>query len=925
MSARSTWSKRFIQSFAALMVTAAVHAPVIAQDLPEGITRGASVEGITEYTLDNGLRVLLFPDQSRQRTTVNITYLVGSRHEAYGETGMAHLLEHLVFKGTPGHPDIPQELTERGAFPNGTTWLDRTNYFETFPSTEENLAWALDLEADRMVNSFISAEDLESEMTVVRNEWEMGENSPQSVLMKRTMSAAFQWHNYGNSTIGARADIENVPIERLQGFYRKYYQPDNAVLVVAGRFDEATALNLIAEKFGAIPRPERTGANKLWGTYTAEPDQDGERTVTLRRVGDVQVVMAIYHMPPGSHGQFAAVDILSHILGNQPSGRLYKALVEPGLAANTSAFGFQLKEPGALITAAQVRTEDSLDEASEAMFAALGGFPDNPPTEEEVERARTDLLKDIDLSFRNTQSIALQLSEWAAMGDWRLFFIHRDRLKSVSTEEVARVAEAYLRPSNRTVGFFHPVPETPLRAEIPSPPDVEALVAGYAGGEAVAEGEVFDPTPANIEGRADRFELASGFEVAFLPKRNRGETVVATIQLRHGTEETLMGQATAGSLAGSMLRRGTMSRSRQEIEDELDRLNARVGIGGSATIATASISTTRENLPAVLSLVGEMLHEPSFDAAEFDLLRQQQLAGLENQRSEPIPQAVLAFQRYTSSWPEDHPMYTPTFDESIERLQAATVEQAREFWATFFGADGGTMSVVGDFEPAEIRPVIEEIFGDWTAQVRYERFGRPYEDVEPTEIDLETPDKANAVMIAGFAMPLRDDHPDYAALVLGNYILGGGFLNSRLATRIRQEEGLSYSVGSQFSSHPIDEVANFMAFAIYAPENADGVVEAFQEEMANALETGFTTEEVEAAINGYLEAEQNGRGSDNSLASQLAAGLFFNRTMEWTADLERRMSELTPEQINEAVKRHFDLSRVIIIRAGDFEGAKAAS
>jgi len=256
------------------------------QDLPEGVTQGASVEGITEYQLDNGLRILLFPDQSKQQITVNITYLVGSRHEAYGETGMAHLLEHLVFKGTPDHPDIPAELTEHGAFPNGTTWFDRTNYYETFPATEENLVWALDLESDRMVNSFIAAEDLESEMTVVRNEFESGENSPVGVLGKRLSSVAFAWHNYGNSTIGARADIENVPIERLQGFYRKYYQPDNAVLVVAGRIDEARTLQLIVEEFGSTPRPDRTGANQLFETYTAEPAQDGERSVTLRRVGD---------------------------------------------------------------------------------------------------------------------------------------------------------------------------------------------------------------------------------------------------------------------------------------------------------------------------------------------------------------------------------------------------------------------------------------------------------------------------------------------------------------------------------------------------------------------------------------------------------------------------------------------------------------
>ncbi|HYG18317.1 MAG TPA: pitrilysin family protein, partial [Ohtaekwangia sp.] len=198
-----------------------------------------TVEGITEYRLQNGLRVLLFPDPSKQTITVNVTYLVGSKHENYGETGMAHLLEHLVFKGTPKHPNIPQELTEHGARPNGTTWVDRTNYFETFSATEENLKWALDLEADRMVNSFISKKDLDSEMTVVRNEFESGENSPYRVLMQRVMSTAYLWHNYGKSTIGSKADLENVPIERLQAFYRKYYQPDNAVVTVVGKIDEA--------------------------------------------------------------------------------------------------------------------------------------------------------------------------------------------------------------------------------------------------------------------------------------------------------------------------------------------------------------------------------------------------------------------------------------------------------------------------------------------------------------------------------------------------------------------------------------------------------------------------------------------------------------------------------------------------------------
>ncbi|MFQ5528920.1 MAG: M16 family metallopeptidase, partial [Gemmatimonadota bacterium] len=434
---------------------------LVSQDLPEGVTQGATVEGITEYQLDNGLRVLLFPDQSKQQITVNITYLVGSRHEAYGETGMAHLLEHLVFKGTPGHPDIPAELTEHGAFPNGTTWFDRTNYFETFPATEDNLDWALDLEADRMVNSFIAAEDLDSEMTVVRNEWESGENSPLRVLRKRIMATAYDWHNYGNSTIGARADIENVPIDRLQAFYRKYYQPDNAILVVAGRLDPNRTLELIAEKFGPTPRPDRTGANQLFDTYTAEPAQDGERTVTLRRVGDEQIVMAAYHVPPGSHEDFAAVSVLTHILSTRPAGRLYSNLVQTGLAASTSASSWQLKEPGLLTAYARVLEDSPLEPVTEEMLATLDGFLDAPPTEEEVQRAKTEFQKNIELAFNNPQGIALQLSEWTSMGDWRLLFLHRDRLEAVTPDAVRRVAAEYLRPTNRTLAFFHPVDETP--------------------------------------------------------------------------------------------------------------------------------------------------------------------------------------------------------------------------------------------------------------------------------------------------------------------------------------------------------------------------------------------------------------------------------------------------------------------------------
>ncbi|MCE2915284.1 MAG: insulinase family protein, partial [Rubrivivax sp.] len=235
--------------------------------LPAGVTAGATVEGISEYRLANGLRVLLVPDSSKPSTTVNLTVHVGSRHENYGETGMAHLLEHLIFKGTPTHKNVWSEFTKRGLRANGSTWVDRTNYFASFAANDDNLRWYLGWLADAMVNSFIARSDLDTEMTVVRNEMEMGENNPGGILFQRLLGSMYDWHAYGRDTIGARADVENVSIERLQAFYRLHYQPDNATLIVAGRFEPAAVLATVQAQFGVIAKPTRV----LPPTYTLDP------------------------------------------------------------------------------------------------------------------------------------------------------------------------------------------------------------------------------------------------------------------------------------------------------------------------------------------------------------------------------------------------------------------------------------------------------------------------------------------------------------------------------------------------------------------------------------------------------------------------------------------------------------------------------
>jgi zinc protease len=894
----------------------------------------ASVEGISEYQFENGLRLLLFPDNSQSKVSVNLTVLVGSRHEGYGETGMAHLLEHMVFKGTPTHPNIPKVLNQHGAQFNGSTSSDRVNYFETLAATDENLEFAIALEADRLVNSFIRKEDLESEMTVVRNEFERSENSPDGVLMKRIESAAYEWHNYGKTTIGNRSDIERVPIENLRAFYKKFYQPDNVVVVIAGKLEEAKTLAMVQKHFGILPRPAR----KLDPAWTEEPAQDGERLVTLRRVGDLAAVGVVYHIPAGPHEDTAALQVLASILNARPSGRLYKSLVETKKAAAAGAFAGRQHDPSLLSGSAQVPPGGSLDEVRDLLIATIEETATKGVTAEEVNRAKTAILKQREMAATDTAQIGISLSEWAAQGDWRLYFLFRDRIEQVTPETVKSVAAKYLQRNNRTVGVFIPA-EKAERVTIPPTPEVAAMVANYQGRAAIAEGEAFEPTPENVESRVKRAELPEGIKVTLLPKKSRGEEVHLTLTLRYGNEENLKGLEAAAGFLGELMLRGTKQLGYQQIRDELDRLTASLGsgtggggrrgggrrggggdAGGSLGAVSFSIQAKRDTLPAVLEILRQVLREPLLPAAEFEIMKAERLAGMEQMKTEPAMLAPRLLQRTLSPYPKDDIRYQPTIEESIARLQAATYEQIAQLYREYLGSQQGELTIVGDFDPDACLPVLKSALAGWKAAKPYARIANPItSEVAGTSQKINTPDKANATYVAGLIFPLQDDAPDYPAVMMGTYIFGGGSLSSRLATRVRQQEGLSYSVGSGLSVSSQDQRANLSISAIVNPQNLGKLENCVREELDRLLRDGVTADELDKARQGFLQTQQMGRSSDPALVGSLGGLRYLARTMAWDAALEKQIESLTPEQVNAALRKHLDPNKLVVVAAGDFD------
>ena len=879
--------------------------------LPSGVTRGPTVEGITEYRLANGLRVVLFADQSKPTATVNITYLVGSRHENYGETGMAHLLEHLIFKGSKNFLKPDTEFNRRGFQNNGSTWLDRTNYYSTFQATDDNLKWAIDWSADAMVNSFIAKKDLDSEMTVVRNEYESGENDPTRVMLTRMQSMLYDWHNYGNSTIGARSDIENVRIENLQAFYRMYYQPDNAVLIVAGKFDEAKTLGWIAQAFGKIPKPKRA----LPVFWTVEPTHDGERTFTVRRPGEVQFVMVGYRVPSSLSPQSLPIGIAADVLGDTPNGRLHQALVATGKAAQVFNFNIDAREPGFVLFGAVVKKGEPLDPVRQTMIDVIeGSWSKTPAAEAELKRQLQKQRTSFDRALADPQAFGVGLSEYISLGDWRLFFLQRDQLAKVTAAEVDAAARRYFVRDNRVVGSFIPE-DAPLRAEILAAPTPTQLLADYKPSEKGAVSEAFVPSQENIDKRT-RVLSFGNLNVALLPKQNRGSTVNVQTQFQWGSAESLAGRMIEADMAAAMLGRGTDKMTRQQIADEMTRLQMTGGLTG--------FQTTRENLPDALRLLAHVMRAASFPADEYEQLQRQVATSLQAQLDNPEAISRDALATHFNTYPPGDPRHYIPLRDRIDAVSKTQLGAARKFHIDFYGTARGEVAVVGDFDAKQIEALVNELFTDYRSKAPYARVDREYREVKPARLAIDTPEKENAFIRARIDFPMRDDDPDAAALLIANDIFGGGAgLSNRVIDRLRQRDGISYGAGTGLTLNSRYRVASWTLGAIMAPQNAAKAEQALREEVDRARRDGFTAKEVEDAKKGMLQERATNRSQDNVLAGAWTANMDLGRTFAFSKQFEDRMRAVTVDQVNAAFRKYIDPARMTFVIAGDAKkGAK---
>jgi zinc protease len=897
-------------------------ASLAASALPANVEVVETFRGITQYRLkSNGMTILLAPDRTRPVFTFMVVYHVGSRNEAPGNTGSAHLLEHMIFnKSTEnfgrakGHKTFQEVLYESGASAdssNMTTWYDRMNGYSTLPS--DKLEVAMKIEADRLGRALILDSERASEMSVVRNEFEIGENNPLQAVLKATVGAAILAHPYHWSTIGYRSDIEGVTTDKLREHYKAYFHPDNSEAILAGDFDTEAALALFEREFGSFPRAPQA----IPKVITVEPPQEGERRALVKRPGTVGLTMIGYIRPGASHPDFIALEVLNSILSDGVNSRLHQALVEKGLATNVSAFNFTLRDPYPMLLFATNAPGKSHDDVEAAMKATVAKVAAEGVSDAEVKRAQQQIEVAVVRSRDGTYQFTSALGEAVASTDWKWFLTFVDRIKAVTPEDVKRVAAAYLVPDHATVGWFVPTPgakTAPAMAQaVPAatPPATSAtpsLALPQGGGNA--------PTVKSFAQRTVRKVLANGVIVDVI-ENHTVPTVAVRALVFAGDSAAPAGQPALPGLVANMLARGTKTRTKEQIGALLDDVGATHSYFAGQNQVVGQAGGMARNLPLMLEILAEELRDPAFNAEELVKARKE----LENAYLQADDNTSLRAQERLGQliYAKDHPYYPKGRAAMVASLNELTQADLRAFHAARYNGAGTIIAVVGDVDAARTVALVEKRFA---AMARGERYSNmrvattPPADASREAVTLQG--KANMNIVLGTASGLRRTDPDYEAALVGNAALGQTALSSRLGKRVRDTEGLTYQIYSRFlQSDEIDGV--WLANVFVAPQNLAKALKSTQDVIATYARDGATDAEVEAQKSFFAGNFKVGLGTNGGVADALVSAEKYGFGPKYLDEYPARINSVTTAQANAAMRKHFAADRLHLIVAGDLD------
>ncbi len=902
----------------------------------EGFKRIQTSGGITEYRMtSNDLTILLMEDHSAPVAAFMVTYRVGSRNEAVGYTGSTHLLEHLMFKGSHNFSrergnSIWTLLQNVGARINASTWLDRTNYYEMLPS--EHLEMAIVIEADRMRQALLHDSDRQPEMTVVRNEFERGENDPWEALDKNIWATAYQAHPYHHSTIGWKSDIEGISTERLRQFYDTYYWPNNATVTVIGDFDTRRVLSWIKSHFGqysASPHP-------IPEMYTTEPKQEGPRQFIIRRSGEAGIIGIAHKTPEGRHPDKYPLAILKNILGSGKTSRFYRSLVDKGLATSTFVGDHPLHDNGLFITYAFLTPGIDQRKVERIILREYAKVTAKEITKKELDRVKAMIRAEVAFSRDGAFSIAAALNEAIAIGDWTFYTTYLDHLNSVTKEDVRRVAETYLVEDQSTTGWFVPdsAADNAGPAGIPSDDSIgsatSAAVAagprGYRPGGNNRSSTSANPAATPVTGisgtglasRISDGEVTGGLRLVTMPM---GVAEVVTIigSLYGGDIFGPTANDPTADITSSMLDQGTKKRDKFAISGLLEAAGARINFTSDDYRVSFSACCLKDTLPLVVELMAEQLREPAFNEADLISLQKRVVGSLKRQGENTDFRARLRFSQLL--YPPDHPNCVPPLEKQIADIEGITTSRLREFHDQHYGLGSLAVVAAGDVDRSVLEDSLGRHFGNWQRidltppsldGCRGRRYPPPNEEVVTMQ------DKTSVDLVLGLVVGIDREHSDYLPLNMGSYILGGNF-SARLMATIRDEEGLTYGVGSSVGGASDGKDGYWSIHGTFAPGLLDKGRASILAQLNRWVGEGVTAEELSVKKTTLTGSFKVGLATTPGMAATILDILERGKDIDYIDEYVKEINALTLDEVNASIRKYIKPANMNTVAAGSID------
>ena len=864
---------------------------------------------VKKTVLPNGLTVLTKEVHSAPVVSTQVWYRVGSRNERPGITGISHLLEHMMFKGTShwGSSQFTRIVTSRGGWDNAYTWHDFTAYSSTVPST----FWKspLHLEADRMVNLSLGPKDFEAERTVVLSELEGDENSPTFYLGQAVRAAAFMAHPYHWQTIGWKSDVKAMTRDDMARHYRTYYAPGNATIAMVGDFDTNAALTTIRNLFGNMPKGPQPPP-----VTTKEPPQEGQRRVTVKRPGTTGYIEIAFHVPEVTHVDHIPLDVVSNILGQGRTSRLYRALVDKGLATAADAYHYDNADPTLFEISATLKQGVSHEDVEKAVWAEVGAMREQDVSDTELQRAVNQAKASFVFGMDSVSQQSYRLGFYNTIASYEYLDTYLDKIKKVSKEQVRRVAAAYLQEDNSTVGWFAPLPPKPGEAIAPAGPTAPGPSQRRRGSRRVryparrtvrrpaqpkpAAAKPAKPSPKKPLPVMKRVVLPNGL-VVVVQENHATPAVALSGLMKGGSMYDPPGKEGLSNFTALMLSRGTATRTWQQIAEQLEFVAAEFSAGSGLSQTRMSGRCLKEDLPLLLEIAADELRSPSFPADQVEKVRGEIQTALREAQDDPGEMSERSF--YAALYPEGHPFHHLPLGET-DAVNSITREDLAGFHSRCYRPDRLSLVLVGDFKADEALALARKYFADWKTEGEAPAYSVPDVPVgkEPVRRRLTIEKKSQTDIALGFVGVKRTD-PDYHAAALLNYILGGGFV-SRLNTEIRDKQGLAYYCYSQFRASYAQgpwllRMGVNPANVEKALSSAVAQIKAMQEKPPGAAEMSLWKDYVTGRSAVAME-------TNAGIAEALSDAEFYGLGLDYPYRYADIMRAVTPEQVQKAAKKY---------------------